>query len=352
MPHDKLVYRILSGFLRINISGDIYIVSGNSSKHKYIAEELYESLRDRYSEDLLSDDDLYDWLIDNKYWSFDEDEKLKTFKKNLEEFQVKLFELGFKGREKQITKKAIAHTKSELRRLNDKRHVFDGLSASGAAVLEKNKYLVGLSICDEKGQPLFNEFNFYGHSFSILDKIIIEINKQTITIEQYRKMARSEPWRQYWRAKDGVKSIFNCAASDLTEEQLNLISWTRLYDSVFQHPKSPSEDVIEDDDCLDGFLIKDRREREKGQALGIDNIISNEKIRGSEEVYVALASELDIEPMASEGKFIEDMNSPVAKAIKRQRHEYASKHGIVDHQNLPDVKQRLQMEINRTGLKG
>lgn len=347
MSHDKLVYRILSGHLRVNISGEIFIIKGNTSQQKYIAEEVYESLRDKYQGDLLSDDELYDWLIANKYWSFEEDDKLKTFKKNLEEFQVKLFELGFKGREKQITKKAIAHTKSELRKLNEKRHIFDNLSASGCATLEKNKYLVGLSICNDKGTPILNEFDFLTHSFPLLDKIIIEINKQTITVEQYRKMARSEPWRQYWGAKDGVSSIFNCSASELTEEQLNLISWTRLYDSVFQHPKSPPQDVIEDDDCLDGFLIKDRREREKEQGLTIDDIVKNEKIRGADEVYVALASDLDVEPTAEESKIIYEMNSPQAKSVIRQRNAYVEKHGTVNQEELPDVKQRLQMAINR-----
>ena len=350
MSHDKLVYRILAGCLRINIAGETYIIKGNTIAHKYLAEELYESLRDKYNEDLLSDDDLYDWLIANKYWSFEEDEKLKTFKKNLEEFQVKLFELGFKGREKQITKKAIAHTRSELRRLNDKRHVFDNLSASGAATLEKNKYLVGLSICDERGNALFNEFNFYGHSFSLLDKVILEINKQSITVAEYRKMARSEPWRQYWGAKDGTSSVFNCSSADLTEEQLNLISWTRLYDSVFSHPKCPDDSIIEDDDCLDGFLIKDRREREKESGPTIEDIVQNEKIRGSEEVYVALASDLDVEPTAEEGKAIYEMNSEQSKAIMRQRNKFIKEKGTVNYSELPDVRQRLQMEINKASL--
>src|ERR1022692_2064112 len=104
---EKLVYRILSGYVRITLSGETFLVRGISPEEKYIAEELYETLLEEYSWDLMTDDQLYDYLLENKLWSFEDEDKLVDFKKNVEELQVKMFECVFQGKEKDRTKKMI-----------------------------------------------------------------------------------------------------------------------------------------------------------------------------------------------------------------------------------------------------
>ena len=342
---DKLVYRILSGYVRVNINGEIYLIKGISPQEKYIAEELYESLLEEYSWDLMTDEQLYDYLIEEKLWSGENEHKLTDFKKNIEELQVKMFECAFQGKEKERTKKMIQMTRTKIKELNEKRHSFDNLCASGAATIEKNKYIIGLGICNEKGKKLFNRFNFHKDTFPLLDKIIIAYNKQTITMGQYRLMARTDPWRQYWGAKE-IGQIFSKPISQLTEEQLTLISWSRLYDSVYQHPKCPSDDVIEDDDCLDGFLIKDKREREKdkiGQTAE-DIVSKNPKIRNAQEIFITAETPEDV-------KKINELNSPMGASIKRQRDKVIADKGKVKETELPDVKQRIQMQINAEAFK-
>ena len=355
---DKLVYRILSGSLRIQIphytSLRTYIIKGNTVAHKYLAEELYEELFEKYSEDLMNDDQLYDWLLANQFWSIEEEDKLGVFKKNLEEFQVKLYELGFQGREKNVTKKLIAHTKNELKRLNEKRHSFDHYSARGMATIEKNKYLIGLGLCDKRGKPLFTEFNFHRHTFPFFDKIIIAHNNQSISITEYRELARTEPWRQYWSARESVSSIFSVPATELTEEQLNLVSWTRLYDNIYQHPNCPSDEIIEDDDALDGFLIHDKRtrERERNESTA-DQFTKNEKIKGSQEVFLPGQTK-EMPNLFTEDAYdtekVENRNDAQTRAIKRERDKYVEEKGAVNYAELPDIKRQLQMEINAAAI--
>ena len=338
---DKLVYRILSGKVRIKVDNQIFYVYGPNAYYKYLAEEIFSDLIEQHSDELMSDDELMDWLLENEYWSLDEEDKLKKFRADIEEFQLKLYELGFRGEEKNITKRAIQHARGQIKELTAKRHSFDYLSYNGAALIEKNKYLIGLGLADERGQRLFNELNFFANSFGFFDRIVVEYNKVAITVSDFRYIARNEPWRQYWGAKESATSVFGIPATEMTDEQLSLISWSRLYDSVYQHPKCPPEDVIEDDDALDGFFIKERRERQVGQDRQVaDDLIKDPKIKQASEVFIMAGNDKEA------ANRINNLNTEAAKSTKRQRDTHIEKHGIVKEAELPDVKRRLQMEIN------
>jgi hypothetical protein len=341
---DKAVYKILGGFTKIKIGSDVFLIHSPTPYIKYLAEELYEELLDNYASELLSDEELYDWLIHKEYWSYDNDTKVKDFKKNIEKLQVGLFECAFKSKERKEIKKSIAFTRGRLRELHDARHKYDNLSATGVASIAKHKYIIGLSVCNQNKIPLFNEFDFLSAPFPLLDRIIVEYNRNLLSSPQFRLIARSEPWRQYWTAKDGTAGLFGGAGIELTDEQLTLISWTKLYDNVFQHPKCPNDSVIEDDDALDGFLIKDKQERDKdkdGQA--VDDILSNPRIKNADEVFIPVETEEDAAK-------IEQMNSEMAKSIKRQRQKHIDKYGKSDDMYLPDVRQRLQLEMNQSSM--
>lgn len=352
LDKEKLVYRILSGRTKINVNNKTYFVKGANAHQKYLAEEIYSELCEEYYE-LMSDENLMDWLIENDYWSTQEEEKLGQFKKEIEEFQVKLFELGLRGQEKITTKKCIAHARDRIKELSNKRHAFDFLSAKGAALIEKNKYLIGLGLTNSKGKPILTEFNYLRGKFPLFDRIVVEYNRKVIKIGEYREIARTEPWRQYWSAKEATSSIFDVPATYLTDEQLTLISWTRLYDNVFQHPKCPSDEVIEDDDMLDGFLIKDKRDRDKEKLKETaEDLIKNPKIKSAQEVFMMAdtpeyrTGEYEL-PMVMSPDEINNLNDESVKATKRQRDGFIEKHGNVKEAQLPDVKKKLQMAINQ-----
>ncbi len=350
---EGLVYRILSGFTRILIEGQLFLIRGNTPEEKYLAEEYYNTLRVKYEEEnwfsdcpLMTDDELYDWMVENEYWSYKEEEDIKVFKKNLEELQVKLFELGFKGREKQITKDLIKQTRQKLNNLNTKRHSFDFLSINGAATAEKHKYLTGLGICDGTGKALFTPDTFWTATFPLLDRLIIKHCECAITTTQYREIARNEPWRQHWSAREGHDGVFGRPTRDLTNEQLTLISWTRLYDSIWQHPECPGEDIVDDDDALDGFLILDSRKRKKQSDQDyVDSLSKDPHIKNASEVFVAVDNPED-------AKRIMDLNSTSSRSIIRGRDKHIAKTGKVSEADLPDVKRQLMMEINKAAMAG
>jgi hypothetical protein len=111
-----------------------------------------------------------------------------------------------------------------------------------------------------------------------------------------------------------------------------------MYDNVGEHHESPSQEVIEDDICLDGwFIFQDRKmkeEKKKGQA---DNMISNEKIRNSGEVFVMAQDQENADE-------IYDMNNPLARGTVKQRQEQIEGSENMDFKELQDVKQDIAVQ--------
>ena len=100
--------------------------------------------------------------------------------------------------------------------------------------------------------------------------------------------------------------------------------------------ESPSEEVIQDDDLLDGWLIIQKRKRERDKLeKEVDKKLGKNK--GAQEVYVMADN-------ADHAEKINSLNNPMAKRIKNSRNNAIDKHGSVAEQDLPDAKRRMRMQ--------
>ena len=102
------------------------------------------------------------------------------------------------------------------------------------------------------------DFDFSKYS---IYRILDQYNANSIAISEYRKIARTDPWRSMWIASTKREGIFDKVPSDYNTPQLYLCSYSIMYDNVYQSPDAPDEKIVEDDICLDGWFISQRRER-------------------------------------------------------------------------------------------
>lgn len=341
----SLLYRILSGIIKINVCDETYFIKSISVYQKYLVELYYEQLLQEYDEldNMMSQGQLFGWLIKNGYWKEENDGQLRKFKRDIEDFKVKLYECAFRTEEKKSIRNYIRQAESKYSGLLEQKHRFDYLTPEGAASIAKNKYQIALSIY--KGEnPLFAADSYFISQFPYLDHIILKYNEQLATSNQIREMARSDVWRKYWCGRESER-VFGKSALELTDEQLNLISWTRIYDNVYQHPDCPGDEIIDDDDALDGFLIADKRKRDKEKGItAVDELITNEKIKNANEVFIVANTQED-------AKKIYDLNEPMARGNIRKREKLIDKKGTVDEGELPDVLLTKQMEITRAASR-
>lgn len=325
-PHERelLVYRVICGYLRLKIDGQTIKVRSPSNRLKYEAQEVFQEYYDRAKEIGVEED--YSYLSN---WTNSEEKRLEELKTDIEDCKIDLYNAAFQEMESIIVRSRLETLKLEQATLFSKKNFYAYLTCEGIAshakrlfIIEKCSYLNGKR-CDWSEISLAKVFNY--------------CNEHYLTEDMYRELARTEPWGSIWRTRPKFKN--------LTEEQKYLILWSQQYDSIYKHPDCPPDDIIADNDMLDGWLILKRREREgrQGQSI-VSKKLTNEKIAQSGEVYVLAESE-------REAKVIESMNSAEAKRIKQQRLHTVKEKGEVRESEMPDVIQDNMMKINQATLR-
>ena len=99
----------------------------------------------------------------------------------------------------------------------------------------------------------------------------------------------------------------------LSTDQQGLIIWSNMYDNIQESLECPTEDVINDDDMLDGWFIIQRRKQESEKAKSeLEQRTNNEKIANSDEILVMASNK-------KEANAVHNMNDINGDMIRKQR---------------------------------
>ena len=280
-------------------------------------------------------------MYSNKVWDDEREDLLKKIPKDIEELKVGLYRAGFDIEQKIAIRKVLAVAKDKLSTLQKEKNLYNHLSCEGIASMNKMRYLVGKGLYHENGKIVWDRDDFWKQTEPLLeDATSLSIENRIYDFE-FREMARTDPWRSIWSCRKSENSLFGVPAVDLTDDQKNIIVWSSLYDNIYEHPEAPPQAIIDEDDALDGWLIVQRRKRDKSNAqTEIDQVLGNEKIRNSKEVFIVAKNKKDIDKINS-------LNDDGVKFIKKERAEALKKHGELREQDMPDTKREIQMQANR-----
>jgi hypothetical protein len=149
-----------------------------------------------------------------------------------------------------------------------------------------------------------------------------------------------------WNAGKKQGSLFNKPSCELTKDQLSLSSYSTLYDNVYESHKCPNDKIIDDDDCLDGWLIEQRRENEKDRKQQeVDSMIKNPKIANSQEIFVMAKDKRSAQD-------IYDLNDPMARnTIRARDQQIRSADRQIKFTELNDVKQGIATQAHQTAIR-
>lgn len=341
---EHLVNKIISGMTRCRIRDVSFqyfnlLIKSPSRYHKYVANELYNEIYDDcINNDMFTDDELKTFMEEQGFWNIEKEKKMTSLQKDIEELKLRMFESSFNSNTLAVAKRVLKTAKADIQLLHEQKNSYNHLSASGFAEIEKNKFLIGMSLYSINGELFMDEEIYWSSPAFILEQALTIHRKNRIAETQFRYLARNEPWRSYWISRKTEGKLLGVAPVDLTDDQRSLIIWSTIYDNVQEHPEQPPQYVIEDDDVLDGWFIFQRRKREKeNNKNAADQMIGNEKIRNSGEIFIPANSQTDLERVAS----LNDMQSDIAK---RQRMNYVAKHKEVSEAQMPDTRQELNKQ--------
>ena len=326
------VSRIKSGVVHIQRQGiTIYVNSPTileNLESNYFAIEAYE---DAEFEGVMSQEEMLEWMINNGLWSEEDEERMSGLKKDIEKLTVEIY----KNREddflREQIRKGIRAGEQQYTEVNSKKTQFEENTCEGVALLSKHRWIIENCCTFSDGRPY--DFENISPEF-----IMAEYQRSFLSETQLRELARTEPWKSQWSISDkSGKDIFLYPDRELTNDQKGLLIWSNMYDNIQEHMECPPNEVIEDDDVLDGWFLIQREKRKKEKLEQEFEENTNSKINNAHEVFMV--------GNKSQEK-VDTLNSPTAKMFKNQREKLIKQKGHVEQGEFFDEKLGMRGQQN------
>ena len=335
---DYFVSMICVGYKVVELGGISLHINPPTLEQKHMSNMLYkEAYKEASLSGVFTREEIAKWLSFNGLWGEKQEKELKRIQKDIEDFKVQLFNSFFQSAVRASVRALIEKAQEEQGKLLQNKYVYSTATCEGVAEYYKEHWLIENATTFLDGTP-------YDWERITVSNIVSVKNTDRLTDSDYRELVRNDPWRSIWASSKKTGTLFEKPATELTEDQKTLIAYSNMYDSITESPECPPEEIISDDYALDGWMIIQRRKREKDTKEKMTKDIMNDKIVDADEVFIKPTSSGDIER-------INEMNSARGKMIKRQRSEQVKREGSVKQQDLHDVRQDLRMQANQQQIE-
>lgn len=311
------------------------VVSPTIEDEFYINKAFMDSFAFARDQDIMTSDEIEGWMYEKELWTQEDDEKLKSLKENVEKLKIQIFENRYKEQVRELARQYLRVTEKAIAKQQMKKDSLFENTCEGTAFTAK--YIEQIKRCTYLGKDLCD--------FSVFDanKIFSSLTKSYLSESDVRDLARSEPWRSLWlmREQTGQTLFENVPEREMTHDQKNISVWSRMYDNVQESTECPDEEVIKDDDMLDGWFIIQRKKQEQAKLEStVEGMTQNEKISSSQEVYVFTDNK-------KEAEVINSANNHHAQMVKKQRlAQVQAAGGHMQDQHLQDKQLELRTMSN------
>ena len=335
---ESLLDRILCKKLLVFYKNEKYELIQPTFEIKYEADLIYENIiNDEKFNDWIRQYDLVETLIFCGLWTKDTMKIIKSLETKIDDQKVDLFKSALFVDKEKKARKALLLSKTQLNTILSKKQDFLTHTLEGYASSIKNEHIICETLLKNNKKVFNTKLSGSSSSYVLFNDIVNEINKFTIQIESFKKLARSHMWRSYWTSAKNGASLFVGSVSEWSDDQRVLASMSRMYDNVYEHPECPSDQVIEDDDMLDGWMILQRRlvDVQKKKAA-VDAL--HPKLRNAQEVFI-MAND------SQEAQEIKSFNTQETLNTINQRSDFINARGSVSSIELPDVQMDLRNKM-------
>ncbi len=309
-----------------------YYISAPSPAHKMEAAFEYEdALYECSFHGVLTDEEMLQILLDNHLWTMDEETELNSAPMRIDALKVEMFKrhVSFQSSRVEQTRRIVRRLRKRQAELSVRRHAYDFYTQTGLARTIQMQYLIARNTKDGNQQPVDLETcNDW-----LLRNLLEAYSSNRPGELELRALAQYHVWRMIWSSGRQEGRVFGVPSTWLTQEQQNLIAWSKLYDNINEHPEPPDKDVVEDDDLLDGWIIVEQKKRENAKR----EQEGGKHKSGAQEVYVMADTQDD-------ANRINNMNDASTAFMKRQRAAVLKTKKVVGEQHMPDAKQQMSVQ--------
>ena len=334
---EYFISRIRSGKYRIKLSNVSLEVLTPTIDDEFLINEVgLEAYQDAVDDKVKTEEEMLEWMEEKGFWSDEDEEKIKGIEKDIERLKVEIFNNRFNSSMVSKIRLYLRAGEKQLLKIRNKKNKFYQNTCEGVSTSAKvSEYM---KRCTFKDGELYD---FSEVSAEVISRLYYSLFLNDKTC---RELARSEPWKSTWILNESnTFKIFRNKDRELSHDQKNILVWSRMYDNVQESMDCPSEDVINDDDMLDGWFILQRRKREQEKNENeLDKLPPN--IANKQEVFLMAKDKKDAQRINS-------MNSTHAKMIKLEREQTIKSNKGAKQLDFRDEKLKLA-DSSRQQIKG
>ena len=335
LPHERefFINRIWSGYTKYNHNGTVLRIYDPSMELKYEAEEIYYKTYNRaINKGILTNDELLEILTRYGIWTEEDNKNWEIYQKDIDHWKMQMFKHAARTQLVSGFRVMLNELKDKHNALKNKRNIFFSASAEGVANFAKWQYIISRSTyrkhrkCDWSMVNIHSVMNYY-YSSRISDTML-------------RYLSHNAPWTTIAISEKYIRGISDKYATQLTDEQMGLLSWTTMYENVRKSHEAPADFIIDDDDMLDGWLLTKQKERRATQAEQTKDSMFSEKVGKHSEVLIMASNK-------REAMDIYSMNDAKAEAVRQSRMKQLEAKKELRDADFSDVALDLQMRRNR-----
>lgn len=273
----KTIFHRSQRYTLLNPSLDI-ILEADLIYTKYYNDHLYD---DRF----LHLENINNALIRYEIFFPAHEEEIKTKNKELDNLKKTLFRQYTDVKNRNKSKTQIKFLKESLNKLYNLKHYLDFLTLEKYCENLRYEYIIAHTLYNhDKNTLVFDYANLQNVDIDFFNKMIEIISNSLIDISALKQIVISEYWKNIYT--NNSNNVFAHPAIEYSEEQKSLINLSKMYDSIYQHPDCPDDEIIKDEDALDGWMLvqKDKIKKQKIES-GVRSKMSS-KIAKSDHVFI------------------------------------------------------------------
>ena len=324
------IARISTGYYKIKVSPDVVVyVNPLTRDEAFEATEIFqEALMEALDTGVMSRKESYEKMLETGVWSTEEEARVKQLEKDMEQYKIDIYSLYFKSVSREKARQDLRLQEREYSDLLSKKHTYDHVDAEGVANYAKLNWIIEKSTKLKDGSP-------YDFSHFTSHEILQKKDRMQLNEKKIRDIARESPWTNIWATSKKTGILFREETFSLTREQQVLMAWSSIYDSIRESYEAPPDDVINDDDACDGYLIDQRRKRDKQRGQKAAEELTNIH-PGAQEVFIPAETSED-------AARVHALNDGGSEMVRKSRLKSLEK-GDLNYTEFSDVKMRVNSE--------
>lgn len=322
--------RITSGVKIVKYGEAFYCVKDPSPFYRQLADVYYESIYDDYvSMGWPTKDEATVELRTRYVWNPSDAKRLKKIADEIDQLKLGLAGTEFKSVTRAKNIESIKGLREEEKLLAARKDAMQTHTAEYMALFAKLRFLVFHLTFDISEQRIWTSWDKF---LAAEDKLVTTLIREAfldenMTEASLREIARTDPWRSSWVASVKVGNLLSVPIAEMSDYQRVLLSWSLIYDGIFESMEPPEDEVVENDLLCDAWLANEARKRKnKAKAPAEPK---------GDEIFIPVESQEDAQKVYA-------MNDAAARQIVKERDMIVERDGVVEGHKTPDMQRKAR----------